>query len=164
MGDPHSYSHATWNEPQNQAIWRELQIWRLQHLARFADRLSKMTDVDGRSVLDNTVIVHLTDIMTGLHDTIPKQEWGYSNPMESPPPGSRPLGLPIFLLGGLGGALKTGLHLDLSKGDTYGDALGKYSHGELLLTIARAMGVSAAQLPTFGDAEVCKRTISEIMT
>jgi hypothetical protein len=163
MGDAHSYSHATWHEPENQQVWRALLTWRMQHLSNFAQKLSKMTDVDGRSVLDNTVIVHTSEIMTGLHDTIPKQEWGYSNPMDTPPPGSRPVGLPMFLLGGLGGSLKTGTHLDLSKGDTYGDALGKYGHGELYLTLARAMGIPASKLATFGDPAVCKNLVSEIL-
>lgn len=162
-GDAHFYSHIHWNDPGNQAVYREFLLWRMRLLARFAQKLDSMPDVDGRSVLDNTCIVHTSDVATGLHDSFPLQEWGYSNVMYDAPPGSRPKGMPFLYLGGLGGTLKTGKHFDLSAGDTYGTALGKYSHGELYLTIARAMGISASELPSFGNKAVCKQTISEIL-
>lgn len=160
--DMHGYSHGHWREPGNQAVWAEIQRWRLGLFVEFLRTLDSVTDIDGRTVLDSTVVVHISEIMTGLHDTMPLQEWGYSNPMDTSVP-YRPKGLPCFYVGGCGGQLRTGLHLDLTRGDTYGEALGKYSHGELWLTIARAMGVTPEQLPTFGTPEVCQRVISEMM-
>ena len=161
-GDTHSYSHGHWREAGNQAVWAEIQRWRLGLFVDFLRTLDSVNDINGRTVLDNTVVVHISEIMTGLHDTMPLQEWGYSNPMDTSSP-YRPKGLPCFYVGGCGGQLRTGLHLDLSRGDTYGEGLGKYSNGELWLTIARAMGVTADQLPTFGTPEVCRRVISEML-
>ena len=161
-GDAHSYSHGHWREPGNQRVWAEIQRWRLRLFVDFLRTLDSVTDIDGRTVLDNTVVVHISEIMTGLHDTLPRQEWGYSNPMDPSSP-YRPTGLPVFYVGGCGGKLRTGLHLDLTAGDTYAEGLGKYSHGELWLTIARAMGVTPEQLPTFGTPAVCQRVISEML-
>ncbi|MEJ7754784.1 MAG: hypothetical protein WKF38_06335, partial [Candidatus Limnocylindrales bacterium] len=92
---------------------------------------------------------------------MPLQEWGYSNPMDNPP--ARMTGLPILYLGSAGGALKTGQHWRLDKTHTYADGLGKYSHGELYLTMARAVGIDAQELPTFGDPEVCQNLVEEIL-
>lgn len=162
VGDLHSYSHSHWGDPQGVNIWVAIQRWRLSLFANFLRTLDSVPDVDGGTLLDNTVVVHISEIMTGLHDGMPLHQWGYSNPEDTSSP-YRPKGLPCFYVGGCGGQLRTGLHLDLSRGDTYGEQLGKYSTGELWLTIARAMGVSAEQLPTFGNPDVCRRIISEMM-
>ncbi|MDQ3037535.1 MAG: DUF1552 domain-containing protein [Myxococcota bacterium] len=160
-GDAHSYSHAHWAEPGNTAVWKELQIWRMRLLADFLRTLDSAIDVDGRTVLDNTLVVHVSEILTGLHDTVPHQEWGYSNRMEHPP--ARPSGLPFFYVGDLGGALHTGRHVRLDGEHTYFDGLGKYSHGELYLTLARAMGIGRESLPSFGTPELCHRLVGEII-
>jgi len=106
--------------------------------------------------LENTCIVHISELLTGLHDMVP-------NPDNQDPIDYRPSGLPIFLLGGLGDRLKTGRHFDFRGGTSYLGVPGKYSHGELFLTLARAAGMDASMLPTFGEPEVCKRVISEIL-
>jgi hypothetical protein len=158
-GAAHEFSHCGWNDPANLEVWKEVQRWRFGHMATFLDKLAAATDVDGRSVLDNTVVVHVSEVLTGLHDGMPLQEYGYSNPLDTSVP-MRPKGLPIFYVGGCGGALVTGRALDLSTTHTYADGLGKYAHGELYLTLARAMGV---ELDTFGMPEVCTRPIDEIL-
>lgn len=157
-GAAHEFSHCSWNEPANLEVWKEVQRWRFEHMATFLRTLASTTDVDGRSVLDNTVVVHVSEVLTGLHDGMPLQEYGYSNPLDTSVP-ARPKGLPIFYVGGCGGALSTGRVHDLSSTHTYADGLGKYAHGELYLTLAHAMGVA---LDTFGMPEVCTRTIDEI--
>ncbi len=172
--DFHRYSHAHYTEIAPTRALRDLHVWRMKKLAAFVDKLSKTPDLDGRMMLDNTCIVHVSDIMTGLHDVIPGQRWGYSNtdpayaggvptPAQAGVPDGVPKGMPMFLLGGLGDKIKTGLHLDLTAENRYGPKLGKYSHGELYLTLARAMGIDAAALPTFGDPEVCKRLVDEVL-
>lgn len=160
--DVHGFSHGTWHQPGQTNVWREIQVWRMGMLRDFAMKLDGIAEGEGTSVLDNTVIVHTSEVMTGLHDGMPLQEWGYANPMDNAP--ARMTGLPIFYLGGAGGALKTGQHFRLDKTHTYADGLGKYSHGELYLTMARAMGIDDASLPTFGDPEVCKNVVEEILT
>lgn len=161
IGDAHSFSHATWEETQNIEVWKELQTWRNTMLRDFLRTLDSVRDVDGRTVLDNTVVVHVSEIMTGLHEGMPLQEWGYANPVATPP--ARPKGMPYFFIGGCGGALRTGGYHDFSRTHTYADGLGKYSHGELFLTMARAMGIGSDRLATFGTPEVCQRTIDEIL-
>jgi hypothetical protein len=160
--DMHGFSHAHWREVGQTAVQKEILIWRTNMLRDFALKLDSIPEGDGTTVLDNTVIAHTSEILTGLHDGLPHQEWGYSNLMDDAP--VRPTGLPIALIGGAGGALKTGQHFRLDKTHTYGDGLGKYSHGELWLTLARAVGIDEASLPTFGDPDVCKSLIEEILT
>ena len=161
--DVHALTHCPAGDVTGNEVLKRFHIWRSSLLAKFLDVLDQTIDIDGRSVLDNTCVVSVSEIMTGLHDTIPGQEWGYSNLNDtSIPADTRPVGLPIFYVGGLGGALRTGIHLDLTKTNTYADKLGKYSHGELYLTLARAMGIDAAQLPTFGDPACCKNLVTEM--
>ena len=157
--DFHSITHAEPGETNRIEGLKDLHVWRMGQLAKFVEKLATTVDVDGRMMLDNTCIVHVSEMITGAHDMLPTTQRAWMQQTGR----ARPLGLPVFLLGGLGGSLKTNLHLDLSKGDTYGSELGKYSHGELYLTIARAMGIGEADMPTFGQAEVCKRVISEIL-
>lgn len=132
-------------------MFLDVLTWRMKKLADFVKVLAESDDIDGNKMIDNTCIVHVSEIMVGDHQTLPDKD------------GKPAAGMPVMLIGGLGDRLKTGLHLDLSQGDTYGTRLGKYSHGELYLTIARAMGISAAKLPIVGHADVCKRTIDEIL-
>lgn len=172
--DFHAYSHAMYTETAPTLALRDIHVWRMKKLAKFVEKLNTTIDIDGRPMLDNTCIVHVSDIMTGLHDVIPGQRWGYSNtdpaytggsktPAQAGVPDGVPKGIPMFLLGGLGDRIKTGLHLDLTANNTYGPLLGKYSHGELYLTLARAMGIDAGALPSFGDSDVCKNLMSEIL-
>ncbi len=70
-------------------------------------------------------------------------------------------GMPYFAVGDLGRRLKTGTHYDFRGTNTFATGPGKYSHGELFLTLARAMGVGSDRMPTFGKPEFCRSVISE---
>lgn len=161
----HGLSHSMWSYTAGTAMYKDICTWRSSLLAGFLKGLSETIDIDGRPMIDNTCVVVTNELFTGLHDLIADQKWAYSDPANANaiPAGSKPKGLPIALIGGLGDKLKTGLHLDLSAGNTYGDALGKYSVNELFMTIARAMGIDASKMPTIGDPETCKNVISEIL-
>ncbi len=159
--DCHGFSHAKWTVPGQTDVWREIQVWRMEVLRDFALKLDSISEGEGTTVLDNSVIVHTSELLTGTHDIFPLQNWGYSDPAENPP--ARMTGLPMFYIGGCGGALKTGQHFRLDQTHTYADGLGKYSHGELYLTMARAMDIDAAALPSFGDPEVCNSVVEEIL-
>ena len=155
----HELSHA---EPGQTAMingFRDALIWRSTKLAKFVDKLATTVDTDGRMMLDNTIIVHTSEMITGAHDLLANSQRAWFG---SPGP-SKPVGLPMFVIGPTDGPLKSGIHLNLTGTDTYGTSLGKYSHGEVFLTIARAMGITEAQMPTFGNPEVCKRVVSELL-
>ena len=157
--DHHSITHANVGEETRVEGLKDAHIWRMRQIAKFVEKLATTPDTDGRMMLDNTCIVHTSNMILGTHYTLPQTNASWFSETGV----GKPLGLPIFLLGGLGGAIKTGLHLDLSSGSTYGTDLGKYSHGELYLTLARAMGISALDMPSFGEPAVCKQVISEIL-
>lgn len=168
----HEFSHAKWNE-DGVEVWRRIVKWRYQVLADFAADLDGVQEGD-RTVLDNTVILQSNELLTGLHDTVPDANWGYSGTPECPTcpdqiPPKKPTGLPMFYLGSAGGALKTGELFDFADGTKYDrdrhfPGYGQYSHGEIMLTMARAMGVGESAMPTFGDPNVCKTAAGELLT
>ncbi len=94
--------------------------WYSQQLAYFAQKLYDTPDVDGSRVLDNTTIVWVTEISEGPIHT-------FDN-------------MPYVLLGGAGGALKTGEFFDFQN---------KRAHNDLFITLGQAMGVP--NFTTFGD-------------
>lgn len=164
-GDMHAYAHQTWHNHNGTQLWKAAQIWRMQVFAEFLQTLQNITEENGRTALDNTIVVHVSEIMTGLHDAIPHQPWGYSQRDPCCGPNDEtmyPKGLPIFTVGGGGAGLTTGAHHDLT-GDAYYEHTGKYSLNELYLTIARALGIDRAALPTFGTPELCNRLIGELL-
>lgn len=74
--------------------------WYMQQVAGFAKRLSEIEDGPGQTLLDNTLILSISEFGNGgNHDTAQ---------------------LPILLLGNLAGSIQTGRHLDLT-GYTTGD-------------------------------------------
>ena len=82
----------------------------------------KQSQEAGGSVLDNSVIMHGQDCaMAGAHS---KKDMGY------------------FLIGGAGGALKTGRHLKFNS----------VPHNNLLVSLLNAFGIPDQ---TFGDPTCC---------
>lgn len=162
-GGVHAYSHAHWGEVHATEIWKHIQRWKMEVFGRFLDRLDAVVEENGRTVLDNTIVVHVSDMLTGLHDGMPMQEWGYSNPANGfTDPAMIPTGLPLLTVGGGTYGISTGHHHRFDRTDTYYSDTGKYSHGELYLTIARALGVGADALPTFGTPDLCRNTVDEL--
>jgi Protein of unknown function (DUF1552) len=93
--------------------------WYAQQLLYLGQALASVTDVDGQTLLDNTLIYWCSEVA-----------WAYTHSF---------LNLRAVLLGGGGGALKTGQHINV----------GGQPHQKLLVTLLNAMGIMET---TFGDA------------
>jgi len=106
--------------------------WYAQQLAYFANKLRNTPDVDGKSVLDNTAIVWVTEISEGPNHS-------FNN-------------MPYVIVGGLGGALKTGEFFD------YGN---KRAHNDLFITLGQAMGIP--NFTTFGDPAFVKGPLDTLL-
>lgn len=76
-----------------------MQVWFAERLASLARRLKGYTDSDGRTVLDNTVIVWTTEVAEGNHSS---------------------KDMPFTVVGNLGGTLKSNVHLAYN-GRQHGD-------------------------------------------
>jgi Protein of unknown function (DUF1552) len=89
--------------------------WYAQQLAYFGQALLATPDVDGKSLLDNTLVYWCSDVA-----------WGINHSFD---------GLRSFFLGSCGGTMKTGQHI----------AVGGQTHQKLLVTLLNAMGVMENQ-------------------
>jgi hypothetical protein len=87
------------------------QIWLAERLASLARKLKSYTDADGRSVLDNSAILWTSEVAEGNHSL---------------------KDMPLTVVGNMGGALKSNLHL----------AYKGRQHGDVLATMAIAMGLT----------------------
>lgn len=122
----HGISHMpdTWDpinpnasEKQALEVITRIQAWFAEQIGSLALRLKKYTDKDGKSVLDNTVIFWTTEVAQGDH--------GRND-------------MPFTVVGNLGGALKSNIHL----------AYNGRQHGDVFATIGTAMGLTGFN--TFG--------------
>jgi hypothetical protein len=115
----HDLSHAC-NSPC--AELTGVNFWYAQQLLYFGQALKAVQDVDGKTLLDNTVVYWCSDVA-----------WAYTHSFD---------GLRAFFLGSCGGALKTGQHV----------AMGGQTHQKLLVTLMNAMGVMENQFgdPAYG--------------
>ncbi len=90
-----SEGHHDLTHHQNRKEWidkvADIDLWYVQQLARFLDKLNQTKDVDGRSLLHNSIIVYGSGNADGNRHT-------HSN-------------LPILLAGCGGGALRTGRYV-----------------------------------------------------
>jgi hypothetical protein len=87
--------------------------WVAGQLADLANKLRSVTEPDGSTLLDNTLIVWVTEVAEG--------------------PSHAFYDMPFLTLGSAGGAWRTGLHVD------YDNAR---NHNDLLVSIAQAMGLA----------------------
>lgn len=156
--DPHGDgSHAFPDQPEkiaNAVALHKVWMGLYGHLADELDNTERL-EGDGSTVLDNSVLLHTSDMATGLHTF--KAGVGAWNRREG---GQYSRGMPYCIAGSAGGALRTNQHFVLDD-ESY---TGRYGHGEFLLTMARAVGVSAEALPVFGEPEFCERTVDELLT
>jgi hypothetical protein len=95
-----------------------INTWYAQQLAYLGQALADTPDVDGQTLLDNTLIYWCSEVA-----------WAYTHSF---------LNLRAVLLGGGGGAIRTGQHIDV----------GGQPHQKLLATLLNAMGIMET---TFGD-------------
>ncbi len=141
IGDPHSLAHDT--SPDNggrrgdtgavaQSVGYHL-IYN-QVFGKLLSALANIPDVDGKRVLDNTVVLWAGEIALGSHAT-DDYHW--------------------LLAGSAGGALKTGrwLKFDPKPNPLFNGAGTRPTHGELFVSIANAVGVPMTK---FGAAEICR--------
>jgi len=125
----HSLSHSSDADTERQKMLVDIGNWHAQQLAYLCEKLDSVPEGDG-TVLDNTVILWCTDIAQG--NTHARRD------------------MPYVILGGAGGAIKTGRYL-------------KYPgswHNDLLIALSHAMGVP---VPTFGNPAYCKGPLSGIL-
>jgi hypothetical protein len=125
----HTLSHAGESDAARQEMLVDIGRWHAQQLAYLCKKLDSVPEGDG-TVLDNTVILWCTDIANG--STHARRD------------------MPYVLVGGAGGALKTGRHLK------YEGAL----HNDLLTAIANAMGVPTKR---FGNPEYCNGPLAGLL-
>jgi hypothetical protein len=120
-GGHHDISHHGTNTTSINKLKR-IDYWWFRRFASLLVRLKGMKDVDGRSVLDNTLVFQGTDVSDGdkhNHDD-----------------------MPVVIAGGAAG-FRLGQHVQLAPG-----AAGAPHFGDLFITIAKAFGVN---LTTFGE-------------
>ena len=93
----------------------QIDLYYMQHFARFLGRLNEMKDVDGSSILQNSMVVYGCGNADGNRHT-------HDN-------------LPVILAGGGGGTLQPGRHVDM----------GSVPMSNLFLSMADRMGVKNLQ-------------------
>jgi Protein of unknown function (DUF1552) len=138
------YASSNLNLYQNAAQQEAIDLFYATQVAYLGQRLAGLTGVNGGSLLDQSVICWGNELDMGAahnHDDTP-----------------------FVLVGGANGQLKTGnlvtFPLDLS-GTAATAAKTDRAHNDLLLTLAKVMGVS---LTSFGESTYCTGPISEILS
>ncbi len=109
-----------------------INVWFSTQLAYLANRLAQYEEEDGTSVLDNTAILWVSEISEGPTHRFDK--------------------MPYVLLGNMGGALSSGMHVDYADGR---------AHNDLFITLAQAMG--ASDVTTFGAPEYVQGPLAELL-
>jgi hypothetical protein len=142
---PNIYSANNLTMYQSLAQQQAIDLFYAQQVAYLATKLAGLPGVNGGTMLDQTVICWGNELDMGAahnHDDTP-----------------------FLLIGGANGKLKTGrmvtFPLDLADGDPIVRAGKDRSHNDLLLTLAKVMGVN---LSTFGDKQYCTGPIAEILS
>lgn len=147
LGDAHGLAHDTSPDNGNRrgdtgAVAQSVGYHLIynQVFAKLLSALANIPDVDGKRVLDNTVVLWAGEIALGSHDTN-DHHW--------------------LLAGSAGGALKTGrwLKFDPKPNPLFNGASTRPSHGELFVSIANALGVPMTK---FGDPTICRGPIERL--
>jgi hypothetical protein len=106
----------------------DIDVWHAKRMARLLDRLDSYTEADGKTVLDNSVVLYTNELSDGK---------GHSF-----------MDLPYILAGSCGGAFKQNEYVRLGEGTSYDDQVAP--HNKLLNTLVNAMGIES---DWFGVAE-----------
>jgi hypothetical protein len=142
--DPYAANPSVSSQYPQQLV--DIESWYAAQVAGLAYTLSQLKTATGKNLLDQCVVCWGTEIDMGAahnHDNTP-----------------------FVLLGSAGGRLKTNqlVRFLVSYGQSaQNNAAGTRFHNDLLLTLAKVMGVS---LPggTFGTAAYCTGPIQELLT
>lgn len=138
----HDLTHKTagpgdplWGNPTAMACIKRFHVLQAQIVANVLKRLKEVTEADGRSLLDHTIVLWCGQLGQGNHSTT---------------------NLPWMLAGGGGGQLKTGRYLK------YKQSFGEQgpSHSDLFVSLANAMGIN---ITTFGEPSVCNGPLSGLL-
>src|SRR5882757_7779141 len=140
----HTISHNG-GDPVKIAQEKTIDTWRVGQFVNFVQMLKALPDVDGNTILNNTVVYYTSEISNGQsHDQHNK---------------------PILLAGQLGGIIKTGQHMEYPAG-----AMGKFltcnefskvgcgapALADMYLTFLHAFGIDAT---SFGEAGTAALTL-----
>jgi hypothetical protein len=114
----------------------EIDLWHQRKLANLLQRLDSYVEADGRTVLDNSLIMYTNELSSGR---------GHSF-----------MDLPYILAGSAGGSFKQGEYVRLGRAQNPGGDDQVAPHNRLLNTIINAMGV---QSDWFGAAQSAGPTL-----
>lgn len=124
----HDSSHFDGNSEASIETYATFKRWYMDQFAYLLNELRSVQDIDGRTLLDNTLIFVCSELgHSALHDHA-----------DMP-----------FILGGRAGGLETGRLLDY-RGSNSGQ---NESHAKLLVSIARAMGIPINSFGYTGHGE-----------
>jgi hypothetical protein len=128
---PSSWDPATAGEGDRAVleVLTKVQIWFSTRLAELARKLKSTVDADGRSVLDNTLVFWTSENAEGTHSL---QD------------------MPFTVIGNLGGALRSNVHLAYNR---------TRQHGDVFATIGTALGLPG--FDRFGREGFSKGVLTE---
>ncbi len=145
-GFHHDVAHHA--SPDARLAYEGWAAWYVKKIVSFVQKLEQTPDIDGRMLIDNTIIVLTGEVETGQHDTrcklhtvigggggIRRGRWLKLPDVEPRSRGG------VFI----GGKDRAGTQIE--SGLNYGDPLGRHHHADLLVTLARLCG---APLDSFG--------------
>jgi hypothetical protein len=132
---PHHYLSHHGGDPKKIALLRQINNWEIAQLAKLLQRLDAMQDVNGKTILDNTLVYCSSEISDGNSHN----KWD----------------VPLLLAGSAGGSLKIdGRHISYTTMPFPRPLVGPQGgpHTEhTFVSIQNAFGIPAT---TFGDATV----------
>ncbi len=124
MGDWHGTSHGDPNGTPGQKMIK-FQAYLAEEFNYLITKLKSFTDADGKTVLDNTILVWGTQNGTSTQVAFAKEDHDRHN-------------TPLILAGSCGGKFRTGRVIDCNNGN----------HNDVYLSIAKAFGLNVT---TIGD-------------
>jgi len=99
----------------------DIDTWHMKRYARLLDKLDSYKEADGKSVLDNSMIMYTNELADGKGHTF--------------------MNLPYVFAGSLGGFFKQNEYVLLGEGTDYDDQ--KAPHNKLLNTVVNGMGIDS---------------------
>jgi hypothetical protein len=101
----------------------EIDKWHAGKLARFLERLDSIVEANGRTVLDNSVILYTNELSNGRAHSF--------------------MDLPYIIAGGANGYFKQGEYIGLGRANNPGGDDQVAPHNKLLNTVVNAMGIQS---------------------
>ena len=99
----------------------DIDVWHQRRFARLLEKLDSYVEADGKTVLDNSVILYTNELSDGKDHSF--------------------MDLPYILAGSCGGVLKQSEYVRLGEGTSYDDQVAP--HNKLLNTLVNAMGIES---------------------